>query len=94
MERTHHSGIQGAAPRDIARSLYKKAWFKGRSVCTELHNDSWIRNIKNIDNSTLLEEIVLLYTTLSSITLTNQKDTITWRWTANGQFSVASAYEC
>jgi hypothetical protein len=32
--------------------------------------------------------------TLSSVELTQQKDVIQWRWTSNGQYSVATAYEC
>jgi hypothetical protein len=31
---------------------------------------------------------------LSSIILSNQPDEIWWRWTPNGQYSAASAYEC
>jgi hypothetical protein len=41
-----------------------------------------------------LEEYVMLHTTLSSVNLSNQKDVITWRWIANGQFIVAFAYAC
>jgi hypothetical protein len=46
-------------------------WFKSRSVSTELYNDNWIRNIKNINNSTLMEEFVTLYAAMSSVNLSN-----------------------
>jgi hypothetical protein len=36
----------------------------------------------------------MLHAAVSSFNLSNQKDEITWRWTANGQFTVASAYAC
>jgi hypothetical protein len=58
--------IQGAAPRDIAPNLYQRAWFKNRSVSTELYKDNWIRNI---NNNTLLEEFVMLHAALSSHSL-------------------------
>jgi hypothetical protein len=31
---------------------------------------------------------------LSPISLNDKKDAITWRWTTNGQYSAASAYDC
>jgi hypothetical protein len=31
---------------------------------------------------------------LNSVTLTNQEDKMTWKWTTDGKYSVASAYEC
>jgi hypothetical protein len=36
----------------------------------------------------------MLYMALSSVTLNDQPDEIFWRWTANGQYSAASTYEC
>jgi hypothetical protein len=36
----------------------------------------------------------MLYTTLNSIQLADQTDEVYWRWTANGKFSMASAYNC
>jgi hypothetical protein len=34
----------------------------------------------------------LLFMAISSVTLTEQEDSITWRWTRDGKFSVASTY--
>jgi hypothetical protein len=31
---------------------------------------------------------------LAEVNLTDQNDSIHWRWTANGKFTVASAYKC
>jgi hypothetical protein len=41
-----------------------------------------------------MEEFTLLFMALSSITLLDQVDTITWRWTRDGKYTVTSAYEC
>jgi hypothetical protein len=36
----------------------------------------------------------MLFMALAPVTLTDQVDIITWKWTPNGQYTVASAYEC
>jgi hypothetical protein len=41
-----------------------------------------------------MEEYITLFTTLSSVSLSSQPDEIISRWTANGQYLVALAFEC
>jgi hypothetical protein len=85
--------INGVSPKELAPNLYAKARYKFRTVCRELQNFSWIKNIKQIDTKELLEEFVLLFTTLSDIQLNEERGTITWKWTTSGEYSAASAYE-
>jgi hypothetical protein len=59
-----------------------------------MNNDKWIRNLGEIANPAALEQFVTLHMALASIVLTYQRDQIFWKWTENGQFLVASAYEC
>jgi hypothetical protein len=40
----------------------------------------------------LLDEFVLLFSIPNDIHLSEEKDTIAWRWTTSGEYSVASAY--
>jgi hypothetical protein len=68
--------------------------FKKRSVHTELTNCNWIKNLQDIQTTTQLEEFTMLFMALSTVTLNDQDDTISWRWTSNGCYSVAFAYEC
>jgi hypothetical protein len=63
-------------------------------VATELQNSSWIRNLGVIDNPDVLEEFTLLYIALSTVVLNDQRDQIIWRWTSNGQYTAALAYNC
>jgi hypothetical protein len=86
--------LQGSSPKDMAPNLYKNARFKNRSGHSELTNHNWIRNLGVIGSAQLLDEFVLLYLAITSVTLTDQRDEITWRWTSNGKYSVASAYDC
>jgi hypothetical protein len=82
------------APRNLAPSLYRIARFKTITIHTEMHNSNWIRNLQNIHTSVQMEEFTLLFMALSIVSLTEDKDKITWKWTANGEYSVSSAYEC
>jgi hypothetical protein len=86
--------IYGVSLKDLAPSLYKAARFKRRNVAMEMQNNNWIKNIGEINNSALLDEYVLLHMALLSVTLTQQQDQITWKWTRDGQFLVSSAYNC
>jgi hypothetical protein len=86
--------VHGPAPKDIAPGLYKAARFKKRSVCDELRNSSWIKNLQVIQDPDLLDEYVQLYMALSTIQLNENKDQIKWKWTPSGQFSVKLAYDC
>jgi hypothetical protein len=86
--------LQGEAPKNLAPNLYVVARFKFRNVHIELTNDNWIRNLKNVTTPVQLEEFTLLFMALSSVTLNDQKDLISWKWNANGKISAASAYNC
>jgi hypothetical protein len=66
--------------KDIAPNLFRTARFKRRFVHTKLHDFNWIRNLKEID-SPLLEEHIILYMALSTVSLAEHKDQIVWRWT-------------
>jgi hypothetical protein len=86
--------LLGAAPKDLAPNLYRIARFKNRPVSKELQNSNWIRNVADISDTTQMEEFILLFMALSSVSLNNQPDKITWKWTKNDKYSVASAHEC
>jgi hypothetical protein len=81
-------------PKDLAPNLYQIARRKERSVDIELQNLKWIRNIREIDSTPLLEEFTLLFMALSIVELRDNEDSIRWKWTIDGQYMVASAYEC
>lgn len=85
--------LNGMAPKTLAPHLYKHTRFKYRTVQQELTNHNWITNLQDLDSQTVLDEFALLYTALSTIMLSNEKDRIHWRWTASGEYTAASAYE-
>jgi hypothetical protein len=74
--------------------VYSVARFKFRDVSTELINDNWIRNLHEVRTPIQLVEFILLFMALSSVSLNDQKDSITWKWNADEKNSVASPYNC
>jgi hypothetical protein len=86
--------LHGIAPTNLASNLFQVVRFKFRSVYAELQNDNWIRNLRVVNEPTQIEEFTLLVMALAEVTLNNQCDEITWKWTPYGQFSIASAYNC
>jgi hypothetical protein len=85
--------LNGVSPRELAPGLYAQVRYKSRTVYKELQNFNWICNIKQLNTETLLDEFVLLFSTLTEIQHNDQKDSIFWRWTTTGEYSAASAYE-
>jgi hypothetical protein len=70
--------LNGAAPKDIALTLFKAARYKRRMVSAELHNLNWIRSIRGIENSIMLDEYIMLYMAMSFVSLNDQSDEIFW----------------
>jgi hypothetical protein len=85
--------LHGAAPKDMAPGLFKRARFKSRTLYDELRNNCWIRSLKEVNTPELIDEYVTLYLAISTISLSDKKRLI-WRWTSNGKYSVVSAYQC
>jgi hypothetical protein len=81
--------LQGAAPKDIAPGLHKKAWFKRRIVYHELNNDNWIKNLNDINTPALLDEFVMLFLVIFVVSLSDRKVEVVRRY---GHSIVASSY--
>lgn len=56
-------------------------------------NHNWIKKIGSIDSQELLEQYILLYSAISPVQLNQDHDTVRWRWTSIGTYTVSSAYE-
>jgi hypothetical protein len=86
--------LNGMAPKKLGPNLYQMARRKERIVYNELHDLNWVRNLRNFNSTSLLEEFTLLFMALSNVQLSYQHNIIRWKWTIDGQYIVASAYEC
>jgi hypothetical protein len=77
----------------LAPNLYKQTRYKFRTVSKELSNMNWIRNLRQVNTKALMDEFILLFTALNDVILTEERDTIAWKWTRTRQYSVVSAYD-
>ncbi|WVZ97032.1 hypothetical protein U9M48_042597 [Paspalum notatum var. saurae] len=90
----HDSWLDGMAPRNLAPHLFELVARKNNPVASELLGDRWINSVTNkITTTTELVEFVLLWTKIQDVHLQpGIPDSITWKWTPDGIFSVKSAY--
>lgn len=75
----------------FAPNLYKLAWRKQRTVQEELPNHNWTRGLWRMTTLQEMSEFVVLWDLVQNA-LTDQEDSIRWRWTAEGQYTAKSAY--
>jgi hypothetical protein len=85
--------INGVFSKEVASNLFKQSRFKHRSVHQELFQFNWIKKLVNISSEEVLDEFFLLFHTLSDIQLSQERDSIAWKWTSSGEYTAASAYE-
>jgi hypothetical protein len=85
--------LNGVSPRELAPNLYNQAHFKHRTVHKELQQWNWVKNLKRIDTEELLDEFILLFSMLSDVQLSDDRDVIAWRWSSNGEYTASSAYQ-
>jgi hypothetical protein len=91
-----HSGwVAGRRPKDIALDVCAISKRKNRCLRDALTANQWIRDINTNTNITVnhIQQFVELWGVTENVQLDpNSADTITWRWTATGEYSASSAY--
>jgi hypothetical protein len=70
----------------------KRRAAKERRVADAFHNSSWITDMVGSLSIPVLQQYISLWSRLQGFTLNDVEDKFLWRWTANQQYSVASAY--
>jgi len=86
--------LQGEAPATLYPALYKHNKRKNRTVKDAVIGNKWIQDIDYNMTVTLLTQFIALWQRLQPITLRpEEKDSITWRQTADGQYSAKWAYQ-
>jgi hypothetical protein len=90
----HDNWLDGEAPKNHAPHMFELVRRKNRSVQQELHNGRWMHYLRNRVNTTEhMEEFVSLWIRIQAVHLPPcVRDSIIWRWTANGSYSTRSAY--
>ncbi|CAN6230203.1 unnamed protein product [Urochloa humidicola] len=85
--------LHGQAPKDIAPGCYKLAWRKNQTVALAMANGTWMRGLRRIASEADLRQFVTLWSQLHQFQLSDQPDSITWRFTPDGQYTAKSAYQ-
>lgn len=89
----HSTWLFGVAPIDLASALYKLAWRKKNSVPADLLHDNWTRGLWRMTTAEEMAQFIDLWERLQEVQLTDQPDSITWRWTVHGYYTTKSAYQ-
>jgi len=85
------SWLNGQALMDLFPDLHKLAWRKNKTV-KEFQNQNWTRWLWRMQSVSEMADFVSLWDAVQEIQLTDQPDQITWKWTANGEYTPKSAY--
>ena len=80
------SWMNGQAPMDVFPDLYRLAWRKNRSVREEIHQQNWTRGLWRMQTIEEMASFVKLWDFVQAVQLTDQPDSIMWRWTTNGLY--------
>ncbi|WVZ62277.1 hypothetical protein U9M48_012041 [Paspalum notatum var. saurae] len=90
----HDSWLDGMALKNLAPHLFNLVPRKNKSVAWELSGENWIKTLRRkITTTVQIEEFVSLWTRLRDFQLQlDLPDSIVWKWSPDGIFSVNSAY--
>ena len=89
----HSSWVNGAAPKNLAPSLFTKSRRKKFTVQQALHNNFWINQVLPLHSGTEFREYASLWEQISLLDRNpDMEDEIIWRWTSDGEYTTKSAY--
>uniref|UniRef100_A0A453PZ75 Reverse transcriptase zinc-binding domain-containing protein n=1 Tax=Aegilops tauschii subsp. strangulata TaxID=200361 RepID=A0A453PZ75_AEGTS len=89
------SWLDDLRPRDITPKIFEISKRKACVVSKALDNHSWIHQINTQEGLTLthIQQFAKLWEMLAGVTLRNDmQDTISWKFTTNGEYSASTAY--
>jgi hypothetical protein len=92
----HAPWVGGLMPKDVVPKIFDICKRKKWTVAQALHNDEWIAKLSDAATISIdhLDQFVKLWALIQRVHLTEGvEDDITWKLTANGQYSEASAYK-
>ncbi len=88
--------IDGASIRSFAPAVYAAVPARLRSrrtVAEALHDRSWIRDISSALGVQAILEYINLWMTLRSVQLSDEPNSLSWRWESSDEYSSHLAYQ-
>jgi hypothetical protein len=90
-----HHWLEGSFVLDLAPLVVTTVQPRARKsslVTDSLQNAQWIHNIIDSLSVQALTQYITLWSRMHDVHLTNESDRFIWKWSANQQYSAASAY--
>jgi hypothetical protein len=84
--------LNGQAPRVLAPLCYNLAVRKNLTAKEALLNGRWMRGLQRMINEEQIDQFIILWNLLRNVTLSSERDGITWHASADGKYSASSAY--
>lgn len=87
--------VQGRKPRDIAPLIFEASQRKNWKIKDALKDDAWVAKIRISPafSITHFRQFLELWATIHGFILVDVEDGITWKHTASGCYTAASAYK-
>lgn len=80
--------------KDLAPNLFNVCTRKKLTVAQAMKDQRWLRHLKCDIPQQAVIELVTVWEKLQDVVLTpGTQDSVTWRWTADGAYTAASAYD-
>ncbi|WVZ91118.1 hypothetical protein U9M48_037331 [Paspalum notatum var. saurae] len=86
----HDRWLQGQMPKQIALLCFKLVWRKNLKA---LQGNSWMRGLRRMSTDQELRQFVQLWRDIQNLQLSPQPDSITWRLSSSGEYTVKLAYD-
>ena len=84
--------LNGLAPKMLAPPYFMLARKKNQTLSEALTGGRWMRGLQRINIEEQLDQFIGLWCLLQEFTLSDEHDSISWRITADSQYSARFAY--
>ncbi|CAM0911087.1 unnamed protein product [Alopecurus aequalis] len=86
--------LNGQSFATLAPELFQCCTLRGLTVAQAVIDNKWMKHYKRNITPAALRQFLLIHDIVQDVQLRQDvPDSVTWRWTANGQYSAASAYD-
>jgi hypothetical protein len=88
----HDRWLDGMAPKQLAPLCFNLAARKNLTVKESMMEGRWMRGLQRMNTEAQIDQFVALWGRLCNVALSSTTDSITWHISADGKYSVSSAY--
>jgi hypothetical protein len=89
----HDRWIDGQSPKDHAPALYRLTRRKKITVAQGCNARKWLNGLQRMNSGEEINQLVLLWSLINQVQLSEQPDDIHWRFATDGKYTTKSAYE-